>query len=58
MEKELFISGYCRMLDQSRTVCAVTEDDCLTEVDCSYFNCPHTPNCTVAAALRELEQAH
>jgi len=32
----------------------ITENGKLTEVDCSYESCPHTPNCTVAQAIREL----
>jgi len=53
MEQEAFFSGYCRMLDDSRMVCAVKENDTLTEVDCSFPNCPYTAECTVAAAIRE-----
>ena len=34
MEKELFLSGYCRQIDCSRMVAAVLEDGTLTEVDC------------------------
>ena len=36
MEKELFFSGYCRMLDGARTVACVFEDGALTEADCCY----------------------
>ena len=55
MEKEHFVSGYCRCLDASRMVEVITEDGKLTEVDCSYENCPHTGNCTVAEAIRALD---
>ena len=54
MEKEIFLSGYCRTIDQSRRVEVVTEDGTLIEVDCCYENCIHTPNCTIAQAIREL----
>ena len=54
MEEEHFISGYCRMQDASRMVTLVTENGKLEEVDCSYESCPYTPNCTVAARIREL----
>lgn len=54
MEKERFISGYCRMLDNSRMVEVITDDGVLTEVDCCYESCLHTPNCTIAARIREL----
>ncbi len=53
MEKESFISGYCRCLDASRMVELITENGKLVEVDCSFENCPHTPNCTIAQAIKE-----
>ena len=53
MEKETFISGYCRCLDNSRMVELVTENGDLLEVDCSFENCPHTGNCTIAQAINE-----
>lgn len=56
MEKESFLSGYCRAMDDSRMVVAVTEDGQLTEVDCDYGTCPHTPSCAIAANIRELLQ--
>ena len=54
MEKEIFISGYCRCLDQSRMVAVVTEEGKLTEADCAFGNCPHEPNCLIAKQIREL----
>ena len=54
MEKETFISGYCRVLDQSRMVAAVTEDGEVTEVDCCYGSCAHQPNCQIAKQIKEL----
>ena len=57
MEKEIFISGYCRALDQSRMVELVTNDGELIEVDCCYGSCVHEPNCQIAKQIREaLEQ--
>ncbi len=53
MEKESFYTGYCRMIDQSRMVTVVTENGELTEVDCCFENCIHTPNCLIAKAIRE-----
>ena len=58
MEDEKFISGYCRRLDQSRVVTAVTEDGALTEVDCCYPDCVHAPACPIARELRELSGSH
>lgn len=54
MEKETFLSGYCRTTDQSRMVEVITEDGKLLEIDCCYENCIHTPNCSIAQQIREL----
>lgn len=54
MEKEAFLSGYCRGIDQSRMVAVVVEDGQLVEVDCCFENCIHAPNCTVAESIRQL----
>ena len=56
MEKELFISGYCRALDQSRMVAVVTENGELTEVDCCYGNCIYQPNCPIAKQIDEVTE--
>lgn len=53
MEKEIFISGYCRVLDQSRMVELITEDGELVDVDCCYGSCIHEPNCQIAKQIRE-----
>lgn len=57
MEKEVFLSGYCRTTDASRMVEVIVEDGKITEVDCCYENCPYTPNCTIAASIRELSES-
>ena len=54
MEKEVFLSGYCRTTDASRMVEVIVEDGKLLEVDCCYENCPYTPNCTIAGSIKEL----
>lgn len=54
MEKETFVSGYCRTLDASRIVEVITEDGKLLEVDCCYDCCLYRPNCTIAEKIREL----
>lgn len=54
MEKEYFFSGYCRQIDNSRTVTVVTEDNTLTELDCCYENCVHAPNCTIGQKISDL----
>ncbi len=54
MEEERFISGYCRILDAARTVCAVTEQGKLTEADCSYDSCPYKESCSIGQQLTAL----
>ncbi len=56
MEKEDFFSGYCRVLDGSRTVAAVTEDGVLTEVDCGFLGCVYRPGCPIAREIEKLCQ--
>lgn len=56
MEQEVFVTGYCRQIDQSRMVCAVLEDNQLTECDCCYGSCIYEPECQVAAQLRLLTE--
>lgn len=52
MEKEIFVSGYCRALDQSRMV-AVEISDGQVEADCAYPDCPYAPGCPVAQKIQE-----
>ena len=54
MEKEVFLSGYCRTIDESRMVAIVTEDGTLVEVDCCFETCIHAPNCVIAQNIRDL----
>lgn len=54
MEKEYFLGGYCRQIDGSRTVTAITEDGALTEVDCCFENCIYAPNCTIGQSIRDI----
>lgn len=56
MEKEVFVTGYCRQLDQSRMVCAVVEAGSITECDCCYGNCIYQQECTVAKQLTALTE--
>ncbi len=53
MEREIFLSGYCKALDQGRTVALVIEDGQLTEADCAYPGCPHAPGCPLAKKIGE-----
>lgn len=53
MEKEIFVSGYCRCLDHSRMVCAVAEDGKLTEVDCNMGACPYETECMIAQNINK-----
>lgn len=52
MEKEFFVSGYCRVLDQSRMV-AVEIVGNQVDADCSYPDCPYAPNCQIAIKIQE-----
>ena len=54
MEKEVFFSGYCRTIDDSRMVAVVADGSELIEVDCCYESCVHAPNCTIAQKIKEL----
>ena len=56
MEKEVFLSGYCRTIDESCMVAVVLEDGKMVEVDCCYENCIHTPGCVIAKEIRQLIQ--
>ena len=56
MEKEHFLSGYCRQIDGARTVCAVTQDGTLTEADCCYPDCPFAGNCVIAEGIDKVLQ--
>ena len=52
MEKEVFLSGYCRALDQSRMV-EVEIADGHADADCAYPDCPHAPNCQNAQKIKD-----
>jgi len=52
MEKELFLSGYCRALDQSRLV-EVEISGNEVSADCAYPDCPYAPGCQVAQKIKE-----
>ncbi|MBQ7802182.1 MAG: hypothetical protein IJ375_07675 [Oscillospiraceae bacterium] len=57
MEREEFVSGYCRQLDASRMVEVLVVDGQLDEVDCGYFSCVYRPNCQIAQRIDEIAQA-
>ena len=54
MEKEIFVTGYCRALDQSRMV-EVEIVDHQVNADCAYPDCPHVSNCQIAQKIKEAE---
>ena len=56
MEIEHIINGYCRTLDQSRMIIAVTENGALTESDCDYPHCPHIQSCQIAKQLAQIQK--
>lgn len=49
MTEELYVTGYCRVLNAARTVYADREEG---TADCAYPACPHTAECDVANRLR------
>ena len=55
MEREEFVSGYCRQLDASRMVEVILCDGELEEVDCCYGSCVYQPNCQIALRIEELK---
>ena len=54
MEKELFLSGYCRAQDQSRMV-EVEIDGDKVEADCAYPDCPYVSNCQISQKINEAQ---
>lgn len=56
MEREVFLTGYCRALDQSRMVEAVVDHDTLLDVDCSFGSCIYEANCPIAEKIRDLTE--
>ena len=56
MEKEIFLSGYCRQIDQSRKVLVEIYDGEM-DVGCGYDSCPYAPNCTVAQQIDQLDKS-
>lgn len=55
MEQEVFFSGYCRAIDQSRMV-AVEQWEGSWDTDCAYPDCPYAPACQIAEQIRTLEE--
>ena len=56
MEKEIFLSGYCRQIDQSRKVIVEIYDG-KVDVGCGYDSCPYAPNCTIAQRIDQLDKS-
>ena len=56
MEREEFLSGYCRCMDASRMVAVTLEDGNITEVDCNFGSCPYEKDCALAQKIQELSQ--
>lgn len=52
--EELFFTGYCRALDQSRTVCLELASGDAPQADCAWPSCPYAPSCPLA---KEMTQA-
>lgn len=56
MEREAFFSGYCRVLDGSRTVAVEAEGKTLTFADCDYAACPYAQNCPIGKNITQFLQ--
>lgn len=54
MEEEYFFTGYCRCLDGSRVVTVETDGTAITDIDCSYENCPYADGCPIGKQIGEL----
>ena len=54
MEEEYFLSGYCRCLDGSRMVTVETDGTTITDIGCSYVNCPYAEGCPIGRQIAEL----
>lgn len=52
MEKELFVSGYCRAQDQSRMV-EVEVNGKEVYADCAYPDCPYATSCQIAEKIKD-----
>ena len=55
-ERDIFLSGYCRALDQSRMV-EVEIHRGEAEADCAYPDCPYAPNCQISQKIKEAVQS-
>ena len=53
MEQELFLTGFCRQLNESRRVTVELENAKLLECDCGFGSCIYEPNCTIAQQIQE-----
>ena len=49
---EIIVSGYCRVLDGNRILCAECDGEAY-ETDCLYPNCEFAGNCKLIDALNE-----
>ena len=58
MEREVFLSGYCRCMDASRMVAVTLEDGDITDVDCNFGSCPYEENCVLAQKIREVKKLY
>ncbi len=55
MEREIYLSGYCRQLDAARMVEVILENGKLSDVDCGFERCPFTSVCPIAAEIEQMK---
>ena len=54
---EWYISGFCRALNQTRTV-MVEQDDGQWDVGCDFIACAHCESCTICRDIKKLQEEH
>ena len=61
MTEEVFISGFCRTCNETRTVCCEYEVQpdgsyMMTEFDCNYEKCAHHAGCLIYKEAKDRER--
>ena len=54
---EWYISGYCRAMDQARTV-MVEEEDGQWDIGCDYIRCAHCDSCSACRQIKQLQEEY
>lgn len=54
MNDEIFLSGYCRVIDQSRMVTVELDPSENPEVDCNFYSCTYHKECTIGKEIQKM----